>query len=416
MAVTPFATQSPAPAKPRTKVNLVGDELVLRWRNGMSCAAVMLIAWLSGWTAGCVMLVRELLTKFEWFLLLFATPFFAAWVAVSGLVFYLLFGRQRLVITRNELQCLSQAIVTYRRRVIPLDEVARAAMGSVVIENDDGPATTERVVRIETLGQPVQFAQGISAQEAAWLAETINVCLDNLAPRRAALSAFDALHDELPNDLNDEDPLADWFTDNVEGDPVLVFQPSRDRLPQPSDSHWKLSRRGRTLEFTHRGRWSPGAVGGATFLNLFWNGIVGVFVVELVEDFRWFLALFLAPFVLVGLVMVFAWLCAITAPLWGVQYRIRFGRIECRRWSPAFGKTSTQEFERLDRIEITEPGFSTNTIDFPPKNFSEGDYQLALIDDQMATLCKIEALTEGEALWMADTIMSEHPEVFSRRR
>ncbi len=43
-----------------------------------------------------------------------------------------------------------------------------------------------------------------------------------------------------------------------------------------------------------------------TFLGfaLFWNGIVSVFVVALISDFEWFLALFLIPFVLVGIGLI----------------------------------------------------------------------------------------------------------------
>lgn len=52
-------------------------------------------------------------------------------------------------------------------------------------------------------------------------------------------------------------------------------------------------------------------LGGTIGAALFWNGIVAVFLVELVGDFRrghpdWVLALFLTPFVLVGLGLTFA--------------------------------------------------------------------------------------------------------------
>lgn len=45
---------------------------------------------------------------------------------------------------------------------------------------------------------------------------------------------------------------------------------------------------------------------GAVFICLFWNGITGLFVVQVVQSFRegraeWFMALFMTPFVLVGL-------------------------------------------------------------------------------------------------------------------
>lgn len=52
-----------------------------------------------------------------------------------------------------------------------------------------------------------------------------------------------------------------------------------------------------------------GAFIGLTFFALFWNGIVGVFVVQAAKEFGkgfigWFLPLFLLPFVLIGLVVL----------------------------------------------------------------------------------------------------------------
>ena len=52
-----------------------------------------------------------------------------------------------------------------------------------------------------------------------------------------------------------------------------------------------------------------GKLGCATAIALFWNGIVSVFVWQLVESWRsggfdWFLALFLTPFVLIGLLLL----------------------------------------------------------------------------------------------------------------
>lgn len=50
---------------------------------------------------------------------------------------------------------------------------------------------------------------------------------------------------------------------------------------------------------------SPGcALIGITAACLFWNGIVSVFLFQLFDEFQWFLALFLIPFVLIGIGMI----------------------------------------------------------------------------------------------------------------
>ncbi len=255
MAEPVFETRAPAPDKPRVSVDAVGDELVLGWRSGTSCGGFFLLVWLTGWSAGCGMLLRELLTKFEWMLVLFATPFFAAWVAVACVVVVMLFGRQRLVISRRELSCTSSALVTYYRRVVPLQEVARASVGKKTDNNSDGPPITSNVVRIDTLGQPVRFAKGIAQAEAIWLAETINVCLDRLAPDRAALTTIEYTVPFRHNlELRIEDNANQLAESENENCSVVVFEPGRDRYEQPSDSRWRLSRGGRATQFTCRGR------------------------------------------------------------------------------------------------------------------------------------------------------------------
>lgn len=419
-----FETRSPMPARPRVKIDLQGDELHLVWRNPSWGGSLFLLLWLTGWTAGCGFLLRELLTNFEWFMLLFATPFFAAWFAVAAAIIYMLFGRQTLVLTRHELLLTQTAIVVLSRREIPLNEVDRAVADTVTDSNSDGPPTISGIVRINTIGQPVEFAKGVKDDESHWLAETINVCLDQMAPHRKALSSVELLHERVEPDetASREDELYDdesALTDQEPlGDGIIVFEPARDRFDQPSDSRWMLSREGRATQFAHRGQWSLGAIAGLLFINLFWNGIVGVFVVQLVKDFQWFLALFLIPFEVIGLCMIAGLVFAITAPAWGQSYSIRFGRIERRWWGPLMGGTKSTEFDRLDRVEISSPGFgrSKNTVSIPPKHFSEGDYKVALIDGDNHEVASIESITKGEAYWIADTITAEHPEMFDRDR
>jgi len=47
-----------------------------------------------------------------------------------------------------------------------------------------------------------------------------------------------------------------------------------------------------------------GGLAVVTGIAIFWNGVVGVFLYQLTQDFQWFLALFMIPFVLVGIGLI----------------------------------------------------------------------------------------------------------------
>ncbi|WP_425398830.1 hypothetical protein [Aeoliella sp.] len=430
MATQLFETTAPMPAKPRVQIDLVGDELILRWRRVTWGPLLFLMLWLTGWSAGCGVMFYKLLTEFEWFMLLFSVPFFTAWFVVAGLVIYMLFGRQCLVLGRHSLQATTQALITISDREVPIDEVELAQVDENLTHQENGPPTRQWMISINTLGSPVEFAKGIDEAEAEWLAETINVCLNRMAPDRAAMTSRDAVRkrDAESRDLDEgfsgepiEDELDDQQHDVEErSHRAVVFVPSRDRWERPSDSSWQLSREGRALVFINRGRWSLAAILGSLFICLFWNGIVSVFVLQLFEDFQWFLAIFLIPFEVIGLVILFALLAALTAPAWGSRYTFRLGRIEHRWWCPLFGRTKQFDFDRLDRIELAQGGTS-NKVSNPPIKFSTtqtstGEYRLALIDTSNTTLLEIDSLTKGESLWIADTLMCELPGMFDRDR
>lgn len=74
-------------------------------------------------------------------------------------------------------------------------------------------------------------------------------------------------------------------------------------------SEVRIPRRGRQARRLGKGGSGLGGLVVTAFLAAFWNGIVGVFVWQLVRDWRqgspdWFLALFLIPFVAIGLVIL----------------------------------------------------------------------------------------------------------------
>lgn len=84
--------------KPKKKLKV--EELVVDGERGVrvsfghfSFACIFLLVWLSGWTVGVSLLVRSLLSSFEWGLFFFAIPFVLAEIVVSILILFMLVGK-----------------------------------------------------------------------------------------------------------------------------------------------------------------------------------------------------------------------------------------------------------------------------------------------------------------------------------
>ncbi|TVR53341.1 MAG: DUF3592 domain-containing protein [Puniceicoccaceae bacterium] len=94
----------------------------------------------------------------------------------------------------------------------------------------------------------------------------------------------------------------------VRGETAAVSTPEGDRfapgtIPEPNP----LNAQGNVVLPPETGRWTPAI--GLTFFALFWNGIVSIFLVQVVNSWRAgafevFLGLFLIPFVAVGLGLI----------------------------------------------------------------------------------------------------------------
>lgn len=70
------------------------DLFVISYKaTGMIGAKIFLMVWLTFWTFGCVMIGSGIFTEHEIGLVLFAIPFFAAEVAVIGILLWMFFGK-----------------------------------------------------------------------------------------------------------------------------------------------------------------------------------------------------------------------------------------------------------------------------------------------------------------------------------
>lgn len=167
------------------------------------------------------------------------------------------------------------------------------------------------------------------------------------------------------------------------------------------------------VAFIWTGEWSLATVAVLTLVQLFWNGIVGVFIYQLIQDFQWFLFFFLIPFEAMGLFLAALWLAALTAPAWRLTWA--FGEREAtRRWNVSdadaivfsFGWSKRFDIRPPIRIELRrregkEQWGSLGGVLFQP----DGEYDLAFLGREDKPLLTIERLNEGDARWIADTLL-----------
>src|SRR5262249_30281857 len=144
----------------------------------------------------------------------------------------------------------------------------------VVPTDSDGVSSSQ--VALVTLGTPLQLFGNLSRDERIWLTWRLNEELRRYKPD----SDYDpAVKDVVPADQTINEP--------------------------PTDCSWRCEDLFDEVEFVQRGTIEWGVLGGMLFLNLFWNGIVSVFVLTLwgfgqgparFSGGWWGLFLFLIPF------------------------------------------------------------------------------------------------------------------------
>jgi hypothetical protein len=396
----PADDDNPMPVRPqhrRVRLEEVDGDLELSLRNPEWPVGCFLVLWLTAWSAGCGMLVWLVLTQPTLLHVLFAVPFLVSWVFVFLQLLHLFFGVERLRLGLGGLDYRSRALVTLRRRHVPLAEIKNVRRGLTNSRSRSENPSQNWCIVVETLGEPLEFGRGTSEKEQHWLVSVLNRYLDVLRAGR------------LPAGRGERDGAAGAEKGGETSAGAVVLRPSLVPLQPPSDSRARLRRDSDAVEFSWRGRWSLPAIAGATFVSLFWNGIVSVFVYQLFQQFQWFLCLFLVPFEAAGLLMVALWFGAVTAPAWRRAWA--FCGSEITRLSSGFGIGWARRYEvdTLDRIELQRRSARDD------QELSAGvlrpgaRYSLSLVRPDGTELLEVSALTEGEARWMADVLFRDFP-------
>jgi len=372
------ADPPPCPARPRFRLEDQDGILWIRYRRRQWGPGCFLSVWLTGWTAGCVMLIFMVVSKPELFSLLFALPFWAAWCVVAYLVLTMLFQTEDLAFDENGIHYRKLLGLPVYGRTIPRRELIRFECSETTnIEENDAPI---RYVEVLTTGRPLLLFPHLPEADRVWLTWALNEKLRSL--------------------------------------PALNEPPSSHREP-PSDCSWTLREEYDALVFLQRGRTDPVVLFGTLFLCLFWNGIVSVFVLVLLGQAPgdpgpqlggewWGLFWFLIPFEIIGLVFIGIFLLALGEPLRRTQWRLERDEISCR-WSwLGVGRTWRYEVTSLTgvQLELRESTPESSIVPWKPflQTTSSRQVQLRLAGENKWPLAILSGLTEGEAYWMRDRI------------
>lgn len=394
----PKATQ---PTARRVRIEEVDGDLELSYRRRPWGTAGFLLLWWIAWTGFTTLLLWKVVTEPSVMFILFAVPFVTAWLFVFVLLSWMLLGTEHVRLGRGGLEYRMAILVTLSQRTIPREELkcVSAGLTTYQVGREDEPLRGEPCLKFETMGQPLQFAPGISEEEQRWLIERLNEYLDTPGPNEASNGRSDA-----PTDVRK--------TSHGE-----ILQAAVMTVEPPSDSRIEMRPHLDTVEFLWQGEWSVSAILGTTSLTLFWNGGLAVFLYQQTQDFNWFLFSFLIVHEVIGLCLLALWLATLTAPSWCLTWT--FGEREItRRLSVSdanavvfdLGWTKRAVIQAPIRIELRrrerEKWSGSLWVLF---SHPDGEYSLYFLDQADKELLALKDLTEGDARWIADVLLRAFP-------
>lgn len=397
------------------------DRLELKLRAGSTAIGCFMLFFLAGWSVGAGLLIWRISEEPKVETLLFAVPFWIGWFFAACFAASSMFGREifRLDVRRAMYQ-KRMLLLRWARVEMPLEELVR--FGTVDDETQSATGQSGVVIELRTVGRPIRFGSTLLKPERDWLRHTLNQKLYSwqrttnrkpVLPVEAAKIGFGRpLAGEL---LSDETKERSFRT---AADPALE---------PPSDSRWRVRDGFDSVRYSLRGRFTPGAIFGLLFINLFVNGILGIFAkqvywpepAERLYGIEWlYRFLFLKPLELVGLVLVLVLLLVIIEPVRVWSWRVARDRLVWKLTWFGIGLRKTYKFDRIDRLEVRR---ITPKTERAPKMLrlatlwapqGHVTYDVAFLAADGKVVAEVEGLTLGEAGWMADSLIRKHPDWF----
>lgn len=373
--------QPEQPQKLRTKVSRTSDELTIVYSFRSFGVGMFLLFFLCFWSLGCILLIYKVIENPEVMLILFGSVFWVSWIFVFVFMIASIFGCDYLRVDRDSLTYINRVIFVMNRRRIPLSELRRISVEYRKQNSDDSP--TIPLIVIENLGSPINVCSGVPIDELEWLVSELT----------EATGLGDRI--EAPDEL---------FQLQGKG-----FESMLSIVEKPSECTWQMRQDFDGLVFSQRGTFSFLGLLVILFIVIFWNGIVSVFLLKLFgfdgkppRGLEWiWQALFLVPFVLVGLLFVFLLFLAIIEPLRVTTWTFTANSIDCAwRWL-GIGPRWHYDVDQLHSVTIEKSKRRNQKKD---EESDEGPLHYCIVfhADESTEICKFDSLTEGEARWIAE--------------
>ncbi len=322
--------------------------------------------WMTGWTVGCVALTVGLVNQFAFFSLLFAIPFYVGWLAGATALVASFSPGASVTLNRTELEFRNIPLLKSMNRRIAFKEISQ-----VLVEFEDNSYD----LIVKSSGNDATLFQSHRKESL----ESIREILQQKIP---------TLH-TLPD------------ADESRVDESKVDRPkiAKHRTTRPEETTWQFENKFGQTRLVNPGSFAPAAALVTMGICLFWNGIVGSFVVQTVAEVfagnpEWGKALFLIPFILIGLVFLVVTLAIWCDPFRLIEYTFSHREIKWRHAYFGIGISKTLAMVGEVNVLIT----FDSSLDEPAQG---DDYELMFFSKTFPRELKISPLTLAEAEWIA---------------
>ena len=358
-------------------------------RRGAGGGGCFLLLWLTGWTVGCVFLAGQVIADPNLGMLAFAIPFWASWFAVASFLIWIWFGKEMFQAHTMGVSFERYAWIRLSARETPRKEILGFEQcRSHHTENDRYLYGIE----MKTQGKPLRFLFDLPDNERRWLVFKLN---EFFSLREESITA------DVPMELASPQQQSEVLT----VDNTLVQPPSSNRWTKITDFD--------ALRFRRRGKFSWGAFFGLLFINLFWNGIVSVFILALFGFMPgggngmpqgigwWGIFVFLIPFEVIGFVMLFGFVSNLLEPLHTITWSFESNSIHRQSKWPFLNLQKRWEIDSLDRIELRAEDEDRSSNKMTVSFETGSSFKLVCVNQENQEVCTLDELTQGEAKWIA---------------
>lgn len=414
----------PQPRKLKVRLDDLPHGFAFRLRNPQMGLVAFLFLWLIGWTVGCVFLGIQAWNDPQLGTVLFGIPFWISWFVVAAFIIYNLTMHESFCLDQQGVTFCRQAVFVLMRREIPLAELGEFSTYEEVQKSEESTTTTYGI-ELRGQGRSLRFAANLPEAERAWLCHELQATLHQLQVEDHPGLARTKIDSDEDAHYRGRQDSATATTDVAVAQQQFILTAEDTPLQAPSDSTWRLSDDIQSVQFIERGRLRVMVVFGLAFMCTFWNGVVSVFICVLwgimpgapPEGFEWWgLFVFLIPFEVIGLVMVVGLILALLEPVRTTSWTFSGDHIRCRiAWLGLFGWSWNYASPDYGSLKVIDK--QTDPKQFVPTTPGETagmQYALVVVDPLNVEICTLPRLSLGEARWMADVLLQDHPEWFSR--